>query len=622
MADTNSITMPLDKGCATAIDPSLLKPGYLQEAEGVAYVSGDPAAHKVGGRTLFNAVSPASADVNGINFVSFDATSDYVTAQMGGTLYSAVSTVGTFASVRTGLTATAEMIDRTKFADSAYFCNGTDANWVYKSDNTTFVWGLNPQTVAPTGSLGGTGITGTYLYWTTEYDSTNGVESAFTGTPLTQTPANQTVTITKPATINASATHWRLYRTIAGGVYPTGWLVATTAIGTATYADSTTDQALVLLSEYDRVAINDIPEPQNLPPPVFRSVATFEGSLVGVAARSLYFSETATPHYFPASYVIPFRPTWGGQARCVRTVNKVCMVLFDHNAFRVNTLPKAADSFFDPGIVQERVANYGTHSPLGACVFSGWGGVEMLFFASSAGPMLTDGNSFDQAVLNIDWTGLVPSTSLPTCVVIDNPQQYRVEMFYEDSEGAWRALHFYYSQSEVTQERGFPELVWTGPHLVPGPGTYGILSCCGQVWTGSRAADGFVYKEDVGYSDAANLYDSSGTVPFRLRTGRFYADGINSQCTVGRGFISKADTGGGNYSVTLSSWNEGDVGEPTPTTRSIDAAVLGATSDDFNRNAQSHDVRVVRDDASYMPPINNITLMVKDVGEFVKTNRR
>lgn len=619
----NSITLPIDKGGATDIDPSLLKPGYLQEAEGVAYAPGDPAVRKVGGRALFNTAAPASADVNGINFVSFDSpATDYVTAQIGGTLYSAVSSVGTFASVRTGLTASANMIDRTKFADTAYFCNGVDVNWIYKNNNTTALWGLNSQTVAPTGALGGTGLTGTFIYWTTEYDSVNDVESANSAATLTMTPANDTVTITKPATLNSSATHWRVYRTIASGSYLTGWRVATVLIATTTYADSTTDNDLVLLAEYDRVAINDIPEPQNLPPPIFRSIATFEGSLVGVADRSLYFSETGTPHYFPASYVLPFRPTWGGQARCVRAVNKVLMVFFDHDAFRINTLPKAADSFFDPGIVQEHVANFGTCSPLGACRFSGWGGVEMIFFASRGGPMITDGNSFDQAVRNMDWDDLVPPANIQTSVALDNPDRFRVEYYFEDSVGNWRRLDFYYGQSMVTQERGFPELIWTGPHLAPGPGTFGTLAEVGKVWTGSRSATGFVYREDEGFEDAADLVDASGTVRFRARTGRFYADGINSQCTIGRVFVSKAAVSTGDYAVTLSSWNEGDVGEPKQTTRQINAAVLGATSDNFNRGAQSHDIRIVRDDALYMPPINNITLMLKDVGEYVKTNRR
>ena len=119
-----------------------------------------------------------------------------------------------------------------------------------------------------------------------------------------------------------------------------------------------------------------------------------------MADRTLYFSETGTSHYFPASYAIPLRPRWGGQARCVRTVNKVALVFFDHDCFRVNTLPKAADSFFDAGVIQEHVASFGTPSPLGACTFSGWGGVEMMFFASRSGPMLTEGQDRKSTRLN------------------------------------------------------------------------------------------------------------------------------------------------------------------------------------------------------------------------------
>jgi len=312
----------------------------------------------------------------------------------------------------------------------------------------------------------------------------------------------------------------------------------------------------------------------------------------------------------------------GGQARCGRTVNKVALVFFDNNTFRVNTLPKAADSFFDPGVVQERIANYGTTSPLGACTFSGWGGSEMVFFWDRNGPMITDGNVFDSAVENID-VATVPASSLSTVVCIDNPVRYRVEVTYLDADGDYRRLDFYYDSSKITQERGFPELIWTGPHLVPGPGTYGVLSGVGTVWTGSRAADGFVYREDSGYSDAALLVDASGKVNFRLRTPRLYAGGdINTQATVTRIYVSKSEVGTGVYSVTLNSWNEGDTNEPKGVTRQVSAALVGTSSDDFNRGGQSHDVRITRDDAVFMPPINNLTLKISDVGELAKTNRR
>lgn len=619
----DAITLPVSMGCATGIDPTLLEPGYLQVAEGVVYNSGDPAARKIGGRVAFNSNAPASAAINGINFNSFDTRTDYVTAQINGSLYSGPTTTGVFTSIRTGLTSTANTIGRTKFADAVYMCNGVDTDWVHKNDNTTFRWGLTAQTVAPTAALGGAGLTGTFIYWTTEYDATNDVESANDNATITSSPANQTVTITKPATVNSSATHWRLYRTIASGTSPIGWRVATVVIATTTYADSTSDANLVLLAPYDIVSVNDIPEPQNFPPPILRSVTTFEGSLVGVADRSLYFSETGTPHYFPESYVIPFRPTWGGQARCVRTVNKVCLVFFDHDTFRVNSLPKAADSFFDTGVIQERIAHYGTPSPLGACTFSGWGGSEMVFVASRSGPMITDGNAFDYAVGNIDWENTVPLSLLSTAVAIDNPDDYRIEFYYNDDTAdatSWRRLDFYYGNVQVTQKRGFPELIWTGPHAVPGPGTFGILNGAGTVWTGDRRANGAVYQEDVGYTDVAQLVDSSGTINFNLRTGALYADGINSQARAGRIFLSKHGTSTGNYSVTCNWHREG--AQDGTTLHNISALIGGATSNDFDRGFQSVDVSIARNDTLFMPPINNLTIAIKDVGEFVKTNRR
>src|SRR6267142_2352221 len=619
----NVITLSFDSGASTGVDPTQLKPGQLQEAEGVAYGISDPAAAKIGGRTQFSAGGIAAAAINGINFNSFDTGTDYVTAQSNGQLYSATSTTGVFSSIRTSLTASAQSIDRIKFTDAAYMCNGVDTNWVHKNDNTTIRLGLLAQTVAPTGALGGTGITGTYIYWCTEYDSVNGVESATaaTGATLTQTPTNQMVTITKPATLNASATHWRLYRTIASGSFPIGNLVATTVIGTTTYADSTTDAILTFLPVYPLVTINEIPEGQNFPPPILRSLATHEGSLVGVADRTVYFTETGTPHYWPVSYAIPLRPTWGGQARCIRSINPVLLCFFDHDTFRINTLPKQADSFFDAGIVQEHIANFGTPSPLGACRFSGWGGTEMVFLWDKSGPMITDGNAFDQAAGNMSAT-IVPASSLATIECHDNPAHFRIEATYLDANSQYRRLDFYYDSTRITQERGFPELAWTGPHLVPGPGTYGVLNGTGVVWTGSRAADGKVYQEDSGYSDAALLVDSSGTINFRLRTPRIYLDGINSQGKVSRIFISKAGTSTGTYATTLNSWHEGAGSQPVATTQIIDATITGATSNDFNRAGQSFDVRIIRDDAVYMPPINNITLKVEDIGEYVKVNRR
>lgn len=614
------IDLQVDKGAATGIDVSQVRPSELQEAEGVVYKPGDPAAHKIGGRALFASTGTSTA-VNGFKFVDFDSATDRMLAQTNGNLYSSPIASPSFASIRSGLTATALHLDSTKFSDDMFMCNGLDANWVVLPGNTTIAHGLTASTAPPTYTSAGSGITGTFIYWVTEYDATNDVESAVvaSGATLSVTVTDDTVTITKPATVNTSATHWRLYRTKTLGAFPIGWLVATVAIGTTTYADSTTDAALVLLAPYPIVTLNGASEGRNHPPPVFRSLTTFEGSLAGVSTgRSLYWSETGTPHYFPVSYEMPFRPTFGGTTRCVRSIGRSVIVFFDNEAFRVNFLPKELDATFDTGVAQERMCNFGTPSQNGAVSFSGWGGVQMLFFASRQGPMLTDGNSVDRAVRAIDWPNTVDLENLDRCVALDNPDMWRIELYYPTSDTTlWRCLHFYYEPYRTTAEGGFPELVWTGPHRVPGPGVYVTVDGIHRVYTGSRTTSGSVYLEDSGYEDAADLVDAAGTVNFKMRTGRIYPVGINGETTAKRVFIHKQSTGTGTFTTAVTAQREST--GTTAINVNVDAVAADSTSQGLNLNGTGFDIRVQRNDTSAMPPINVLALDVDDASALEKT---
>lgn len=614
------IDFAVDKGAATGIDVSQVRPGELQEAEGVVYTPGDPAAKKIGGRTVF-ASSGTSTAINGIHFVDFDSATDRLLVQTNSNLYSSTIAGASFASIRSGLTASAIHLDGTKFADEKFMCNGLDTNWVVKNDNTTFRHGLTAISTPPTNANGGSGITGTFIYWVTEYDQTNDVESAVsaTGATLSVTVTDDTVTITKPATVNSSATHWRLYRTKDLGSFPIGWRVATTAIGTTTFADSTSDASLVLLTPYPIVTLNGASEGRNHPAPVFRSLTTFEGSLVGVSTgRSLYWSETGVPHYFPISYDMPFRPHYGGTTRCVRTVGPAIVVFFDNEAFRVNFLPKELDSTFDTGVSNERLCNFGTPSQNGAVTFGGWGGFQMCFFASRQGPMLTDGKAVDRAVRAIDWANTVDLANLDRCVAMDNPDKWRVELYVPTSDTTlWRRLDFYYDPYRITGEGGFPELVWTGPHRVPGPGVYVTVSGAHRVYTGSRTTSGTVYREDDGTEDTADLVDAGGTVNFKLRTGRIYPAGINGETTAKRVRVHKQSAGTGTYSVTVTAQREttGTVAK----TVTVDATAADSTSMGLSLNGTGFDVRVQRNDTAAMPAINTVALDVDDVSALEKT---
>jgi hypothetical protein len=135
--------------------------------------------------------------------------------------------------------------------NTCFFGNGTDMKKYAGSGTTIYNWGIIKPSAAPTLSLGGTGIDAAsgYYYRTTFYSSTSGHESSPSdASTCTGTFSNNTATVTLNATPNASdnVTHWRLYRTTDGGSYDPQemHLVATTAIGTATYADATADANL------------------------------------------------------------------------------------------------------------------------------------------------------------------------------------------------------------------------------------------------------------------------------------------------------------------------------------------------------------------------------------------
>lgn len=622
MANT---TLPVDRGVVDGRDPTLLRQGELQEGEGVRYKPTDPAVHKLEGRSAFNGSAIAAKAVNVLKFVQFDSADDRLLAQVSGTLYSSTIGGASFGSIRTSLTAAADSLDVTKVNDEMFCANDNDINWVVKNDNTTFRVGLDEYTATPVGAEAGGALTGTFEYWITEYDSVNDVEGAFNGTVLISTPSAEDVTITAPAAAGANnpdADKWRLYRSKNNGAFPIGWRVDTAAFA-SDITDSTLDAAHVLKAAYEIVTVNGLSESRDREPPVFRSIDTYEDSLVGLNGRALYWSGTTAHHSFPVSYKITFRPTFGGQARCVRKLNRLLMVLFDNELYRLNYLPKAADSFFDGGIVQSRVGNFGTPSPNGAVAFSGWGGEQMLFFASRSGPMLTNGKAIDRAVKGIDWPGHVSQANLSKCVAIDNPDEWRVELYYPTSNTTlWRCIHFYYDTTRIGgTEGGFPEMVWTGPHIVPGPGTYAVVNGVGRVYTGSRKADGLVYHDYTGTSDAANLVDASGTVNFRLRTGQFYptVEGIGGEARLERVYIHKASAGSGNYTTAVTS-HHGETGSSAAPTKDISATTTGSSSKSFNRNGRSFDVKLTRDDTLAMPAINNITVDIRDPSIREKTN--
>lgn len=100
---------------------------------------------------------------------------------------------------------------------------------------------------APTGTITTgsslTGITGTFTYMFTFYNSTTGLESDWSPESAEVTVSNKQVDLTIPGTLpSGNADKIRIYRTLDGGAQY--YLLTTQNTGTTSYADTTTDITL------------------------------------------------------------------------------------------------------------------------------------------------------------------------------------------------------------------------------------------------------------------------------------------------------------------------------------------------------------------------------------------
>jgi len=156
----NWIQEDFSKGQVNSKDPMELGPGEVQEATGLYYKPNDNRLHVVPGRAVFGDTGSA-AEVAGVKVCQFDNGSDKVVALSGTTLYGATpGTAGTFTPLKTGLTASPELLSATHYNDKWYMTNGKDQLFVLNDSGEIRNVGLVPQTEAFIATPGGTvGVT-------------------------------------------------------------------------------------------------------------------------------------------------------------------------------------------------------------------------------------------------------------------------------------------------------------------------------------------------------------------------------------------------------------------------------------------------------------------------------
>jgi hypothetical protein len=172
-----------------ARDSASLESGELAKMEAAYYRKNDPTqVWKMPGRALFG--SAGSTAVKGLAICQFDdGGTDKLVASIGTTLVAATpGATGTFASLATGLHASATRFTACHQDDRWYLGNGYDANKCLKPDGTVRLMGMaGPQVALTASAASSAGViayptvtSGAFLNPTLAYDGNNGTYSSGT----------------------------------------------------------------------------------------------------------------------------------------------------------------------------------------------------------------------------------------------------------------------------------------------------------------------------------------------------------------------------------------------------------------------------------------------------------
>lgn len=489
----------------------------------------------------------------GLYAAGFDNDTDHIIAQDSSTFYSArILTSGmAMASLNSAGTDPLPPVG-VHYAGRHYVVNGA-TNLVFRESGTAIAvakMGMIDATVGQTANALGSGSMTSTLgmeYWVTEYDATNGIESvagSTTNTGSFASAAGVSVVITGRS-LNSNSTHWRLYRSTDGGVYPSGGLLTTLAIGTTAYQDTDTSTTSALVPAYGSIDIGGLDYERDVMAPVLDAVGLFDGSLVGIPANDphvIRFTPAAYPESWPEIFEIPLQTVRHDVGMAFGSLNGQLGVFTRDTIHRLTRLPREVDSAYAPAEVLSLVTDErGAISRRGVAAFTLPGRGPLLAFVSRDGVWATNLAPNIQMPLTdlVDWEGRVDPAYLDDSVLVNDPANRRLVFLYRGVEDSTtqRVMYLDYQGERVRVT-----------HPDHGPLVDGVLApLSGRLvlWTADSRASGWVYAEGEADEDQSYLVDTSGSISAAIRTAELFPDGVQSE-----------------GKVTTASWQHG-AGGPT-----------------------------------------------------------
>jgi len=528
-------------------EPTLIGESQLQDSQGAEYRVGEPGVFVAKGRR--NDGTVASVTWRSAYEASFDNGNDFILAHEGNNVHAITMKAGfggvlahTFPTGSTAIVGAhygnrhyvASSVENQRFEQ---FTSGVSSYPIGMS-KSTFVIGssVTQGTGAVTATIG-------LEYWTTEYDSTRGIESIFGTTTNTGafTDKDGVILTVTGTSKNPRADKTRWYRSVDGGGYPDGGLIQETAIGTTQITDTNASTEKYTVPFYGTITVGGLSSDRDEEPPIFDNIfGPFQDSLLGIAVgdwRVLRFTPAGYPDSWPSRYGVPIETR-----RRDRLVTGVVLPgrigVFATNSVHVLfRLPRDSDSVFAAGEAQDILTDQrGCMSRRGATTFTPPGAEALAIWVSRDGIWLSNLTSSPVPITdNIDWTGRVDVSKLYLSRLIDDPINRRLVFIHWKKTDTSHSTGVWYLDYQRFTDSGLRILFADhGPIADASTAIYFEDSTLRLISLDSRASNGKIYTEGVQDVDDSQLLDSSGSVKFRVRTKEFMPFGARGQGRLGK----------------------------------------------------------------------------------------
>ena len=525
-------------GCNEREDTTLIGETVLAEATGIEYLPGKQGVYTTRGRSLFTNVSGTTG--RGLYWAGFDNGADYLLYHESDN-YRAIAVSGAASTVNRSSGSDTDPIVGVHYAGRHYLANGV-SNLVAEQDSAsgvTFRSAGMVQTgvtigVSVTQGSGAFSTTTGLVYWLTEYDNARGIESIYGSTSASTggfSNRDSVILTISGTTRNVNSSHYRVYRTTDGGVFPDGGLLATIGITNTSYTDSYATVATLLSPSYGTIEINGLAFDRDVAPPVLSTITEYEDSLCGFPpnSRSFRFSAAGYPESWPTIYEVPLDSELHDIGMANMELNGVMGLFTRDSVWRLMRLPREVDSAFASGEVRTRVTGErGCVSRRGVARYTVPGSGQMLAFIARDGIFVTNLDAVLPVTDGVNWSDRVEPLYLESSVLTNDPVNRRLVFLYRKRGEEYNTGVMYLNYETGTLRVTHPD------HGALTDGTVCAKDGSLELFTvDTRSGSGNIYIEGAD-SDASLFFDSVGRISWRVRTSTFMPAGPHGTETIER----------------------------------------------------------------------------------------